>query len=58
MSFEQFYESELEPYIIELNYLMLSGRTLKEEDCAQFWKLFKSAQQHAYDCGVKSVQNN
>lgn len=68
MDFEEFYGDRIltmqdavkhmseKTYLFDLADLIKSGRTLSDEDCSLFWKLFRQALKDAFDTG-KGTKN-
>ena len=54
MTFNEFYDNEMKNYYLELQNIIMTGKTLDYIDCDNFWKLFKKAQKDAFNCGFKS----
>ena len=43
MTFDEFYDYEFKGYYLELQDIIMSGKTLDYQDCDKFWKLFKKS---------------
>ena len=53
--FKEFYDEEIRDTQYILQSIMLSGRTLKEEDINNFWATFKTAQKEAFIAGAMAI---
>ena len=55
MTFNDFYDYVFKDYYLELQNIIMSGKTLDYQDCDRFWKLFKKAQKDAFEKGKENL---
>ena len=55
--FKKFYDDDLKDYYLELQHLLLQGKTLTYDDISEFWRIFKHAQKHAFKEGMNNAKD-
>ena len=53
--FTEFYDGELRDTLFILQWIVMAGKKLTDEDVSNFWKTFKTAQKEAFMSGAKAI---
>lgn len=56
-TFEDYYDYDLKEWMIELNSIIMKGKTLSHDDCDRFWSVFKKAMKESYEQGFSNATN-